>query len=410
MKRSGAIAIGLLACASTESRRESANALAGADAAVDAPSPVRETFVFPRAATSGGAVIAHPRLVAITFAGDPLAASIASFNQKLQSSSYVSDVGSEYGVGAVTSVKHVERSDAPLAVIDDVAIRAWLASALGPSKLLGPADPDTLYQIYFPPETTVTYAGKTGCNGFNAYHGELDAAGTRVGFATLPRCTSTDPLLPTQDLLTKSASHEILEWATDPFPMTDRAWHSVVPDSAAWALAFSAELVDLCDGRTTHSRPPDLGFVVSGMWSNARSSAGQHPCRPMPSPVFATLIPRVSDVVQLPATLLNEVRPPANGVPAVIVPPGKSVTVSAHLYSDTNDPSTWNVTAVEPLETGLSLSLDRATGVIGDDVTLKITAPAYFDTPTFVVLYVAGAASNQRYTRWPFIVSPSASF
>jgi hypothetical protein len=385
----------------------------GADAdAEDAPDAA-PSFVFPRAATSGGAVIAKPKIVVITFAGDALEPSIAQYNDALQTSTYFATIGKEYGVGTITSVTHVRLPDAAPLAIDNVDIRAWLMGKLGPAAPLGVADSNTLYAIYYPASTVVTYAGKTSCNGFDGYHGEINASGTKVGFAVLPRCPPPEPALSELDRLTAVASHEYFEWATDPFPQTDQAWEKVVPDSMAWGLAFAAELVDLCGGGTNHSKPADLGFVVQSVWSNQASSAGRAPCQPAVAPLFATPIPRTPDVLTLsPAVMQATSIPAASTVPGVIVAPGTHVDVGIHVYAERKDPTVWQLFAVEDgllSGAGLTLKLDRAKAPAGEDVNVRVTAPTDFRSPTIVVLYLTRAGvPGSPFTRWPFIVAPSA--
>ncbi len=376
---------------------------ADADAHADAAPPAR---VFPRAATSGGRVIASPKLVVVTFADDPLEPSITQFTDALRTSSYFATAGKEYGVGAITVVEHVRLADSAPVTITDAALRTWLATAP-----LGAPDTNAIYAIFYPEPTIVAYAGTTSCNGFNGYHGEISKAGKKMGFAVMPRCVSTDPELDTLDRLTSVASHEIFEWATDPFPQSDQAWHKVVPDTMAWGLAFATELADLCDGRTSHTKPTDLGFVVQSMWSNEASLAGHAACQPAVMPVFVAAIPTLDAQLTLSPALMEATSMPATGaVPGVRVAPGARLDVPVHLYADAPTTGQWRITATEGSElppAGLTFALDRDVAAAGDDVTLRITAPATFAVPATVVLYVtkAGGAPS-AYTRWPFMVGP----
>jgi hypothetical protein len=360
--------------------------------------------VFPRAATSGGRVIASPKLVVVTFAGDALEPSITKFTDALRTSSYFATVGKEYGVGGIVAVEHVRLPEVAPAAITDTAFRAWLADAP-----LGAPDADTLYAIFYPENTIVAYAGTTSCNGFDGYHGEIERAGTKVGFALLPRCGSSDPDATTLDRLTSVASHEIFEWATDPFPQSDQAWHKVAPNTMAWGLAFATELADLCDGRTSHTKPADLGFTVQSMWSNEASLAGHTPCQPAVMPVFVAAIPTLDAQLTLsPALMAATSMPPTGPVPGVRVARGASVVVPVHVYADAEATGQWRITATEGSQlppAGLTFAFDRDTAAAGDDVTLTITAPEDLAVPTTVVLYVtrAGSASSP-YTRWPFMV------
>lgn len=375
---------------------------------IDAAPP---SYAFPVAATSGGPVVAKPKITVVTFAGDALEPSIGAFNDALVTSTWFGSASKEYGVGPILSVSHARLMETAPAAITDAEIRTWLATAIGTT--LGPLDTDTLYALYYPAGTAVTYAGKTSCNGYQGYHGEIAVSGSKAAFAVLPRCDSTDPSLTTLDVLTRVASHELFEWATDPYPLTAQAWHKVKPESAPWALAFEGELADLCDGRTSQTKPADLGFFVQSVWSNVASAAGRAPCQPGTQPVYATLIPRATDRITLSPSLMTATSVPATGtVPGVIVAPGTSVKVPVHVYAESSTTTKWQLTATEGGSmlpaANLGLALDRTDALAGEDVTLTVTAPASLNGPTIVVLYLNGAGTS-IYTRWPLLIAPSAS-
>ena len=376
--------------------------------AADAAPP---SYAFPVAATSGGPVVAKPKITVVTFSGDTLEPSIGAFNDALVTSTWFGNAGKEYGVGPLVSVSHARLTETAPAAITDAEIRSWLATAIGTT--LGPLDTDTLYALYYPAGTTVTYGGKTSCNGYQGYHGEIAVAASKAAFAVLPRCASTDASLTTLDLLTRVSSHELFEWATDPYPITAQAWHKVKPESAPWALAFEGELADLCDGRTSQTKPADLGFFVQSVWSNVASAAGRAPCQPGTQPVYATLIPKATDRITLSASLMTATSVPATGtVPGVIVRPGTSVKVPVHVYAESTTTTKWQLTPSEESSmlpnANLGLALDRTSALAGEDVMLTVNAPASFSAPTIVVLYLNGAGTS-IYTRWPLLIAPSAS-
>ena len=214
-------------------------------------------------------------------------------------------------------------------------------------------------------------------------------------------------------MLTRVASHELFEWATDPYPLTAQAWHKVKPESAPWALAFEGELADLCDGRTSQTKPADLGFFVQSVWSNVASAAGRAPCQPGTQPVYATLIPQATDRITLSPSLMAATSVPATGtVPGIIVAPGTSVKVPVHVYAESSTTTKWQLTPSEEAsmlpKANLGLALDKTNALAGEDVTLTVTAPASFGGPTIVVLYLNGAGTSV-YTRWPLLIAPSAT-
>src|SRR5262245_24608032 len=54
----------------------------------------------PQIPSQGGRVIAHVKLVTITFQGDPNEQQIQAFGDWFVQSSWLSEVGAEYGIGA----------------------------------------------------------------------------------------------------------------------------------------------------------------------------------------------------------------------------------------------------------------------------------------------------------------------
>jgi hypothetical protein len=86
-------------------------------------------------------------------------------------------------------------------------------------------------------------------------------------------------------------THELIEMAVDPYPLTDPAWQGV--DSSRITLEIATQIAgvenaDLCNN--VHVVPPDYPFVVTGAWSNRRAMAGLNPCTLDERP-FAVLYP-----------------------------------------------------------------------------------------------------------------------
>jgi hypothetical protein len=114
--------------------------------------------------------------------------------------------------------------------------------------------PNTLYFVYLPPNTVVTFQGGASCQAFCGYHEHIN---NNIFYAVEPFITcagcSFGPIL---DSLTKVSSHELAEAITD-------------PDGNAWFDPNTGdEIGDICN--TSIAR---LGaFLVQNQWSNARGA------------------------------------------------------------------------------------------------------------------------------------------
>lgn len=341
----------------------------------------------------GGTMIAHPKVRPIFFMGDANAAQLGDFHQKLASSQYWRSVAEEYGVGAITPLPPVILGDAPPASITDDAIRSWLEATLTAGNVLGAADPDTLYALYYPAGTTVSLNASLSCKEFRGYHGET-RRGTRVGYSVVPTCGSLKGLSES-DALTLIAAHEIFEWATDPFPNSNPAFNGMEKDSLAWERAFLGELADLCThfDWAGHLRPPDLGYLVQRMWSNKLAAAGHNPCAPKGTDEFFVGVPMVRDTVSF-------------GAKGVKVRVGETVELPIQFHSDVRDAPEWTIQVVDELaflggaDAGhIRYELAKDTGKHGDVLTVRISATERDDRVFFVVA-VRGKAMHV----WPGIV------
>ena len=306
----------------------------------------------------GGAVLASPKLVAITFDGDPSRDLVESFASSLGASDAWRAATREYGVGDLVAAPPVHAADAPSFTSDD-AIESWLVNDVGAS------DPDAIYAVFYPEGTRVSYGGFLSCEAFFGYHGEIDTAdGGRVAYFVVPRCAPPDGL-EASDWLGVAASHEILEAATDPAPDTDAAYDDVDDPHAIWTLLTGGELADLCAG--SYARDPSLPALVQRTWSNASARAGHDPCVPASGAPYVSAAPVLADRV----TLLGRATMGAR------VALGDSRTIDVALASDA-PAAPWDVSVIDVSEASggpreLDLSLDRASGTGGDVLHLTIT-------------------------------------
>jgi len=313
----------------------------------------------PRVVSSGGPVLATPRLVPVFFEGDDLEPRIEEFLHALASSTYWTATTKEYGVGALSVAPSVVTADAPPAT--DADLRAWLGKQPG-------ADASTVFVVFYPPSAPLDVHGKKSCEAFDGYHLARPAkAGPPVIYAVVSRCETGSKAL---DAVTAAASHEIVEAATDPFYEDDPAFASADDAHAAWTLATVGEVSDMCALEPQAAGRLVGDFMVQRSWSNAAAAAGHDPCVPaVPGPFFSAL-PVLDESVSLDtgsSTLATK---------GVRVAVGETRTIDIALYSDAPT-GAWQVSARDgsALFGGakeLELSFDRTTGNNGDVLHLTV--------------------------------------
>ncbi len=341
---------------------------------------------FPRVINLGGQTIAHPVVQPIVFDGDPMTAAIADFTRKVAVSSYWQGIGAEYGVSAIAPRTPIELAESAPTTITAKQIETSLEGKLAnPSQPLGVVDPSTLYIVYEPAGTTITAPELgTSCVDFGGYHGELDVNGVAIGYAVVPRCSDLDTL-------TVSASHEMFEWATNPFPKTRPAYARVDDAHAAWNVVMVGEIADLCTFLDRQNvNPPDIGYRVQRQWSNVLSQVGSFPCAPYDGIANFQAIPETPDLIGAE----RGIRIPKNGTRAIPV----------HLYSDM--PLTGDLTLKvltkdawygKPSTAGISASLSTTKAAAGSTVYVNLSATGGATDDVVILFARSGAATHL----WP---------
>lgn len=397
---------------------------AGGPATEADAAPVRPPFVptFPVVVNAGGPVIKSPRIQPIVFKGDALAGDIEKLMSALTTSTFLPDVGKEYGVGAMTAAAPIVIDAPPPSALTSEEIEAWLTERLtaassggdagaggdggaGATPAFGVPDESTLYAVFYPPGVTITMdlggSGGESCHGFGGYHYEVAAGGKHVGYAVLPRCSDMAEL-------SLSTSHEIFEWATDPFPLTKPAY--AVIDDAHWAFQplTYGELGDLCTFLDQEPIvPADLGFTVQRMFSNEASKKGVFPCVPNDGKrAFFAAIPHAEDTVQAMDYRSRESLDFVE-TKAVRLPRGTTRTVDVSVYASTPTTGitvsgmTLDQLYQRPSTSGFELSLSSHSASSGDTLKLEVTAPKKAATD-IVVLY---ARKDESIYMWPVVVT-----
>jgi hypothetical protein len=217
----------------------------------------------------GGPVLKAPELYTITFSNYRYRTQVEQFGDWLVGSDWLKTVGGDYGVGAGTH--HAVRLPSPApATLADADWRAELPQLIADGTLPSPG-PDTLYMLYIRDADT-KYTGNslgTACSDFGGFHAEIDSGNLSFPFAVVISCTRSG-LFSELDHTTSTASHELIEAATDPLTRTKPAFILKQP------LSHEGEVGDLCEGH--HER--DNNFYVQRIWSNRAAASGGDPCAP----------------------------------------------------------------------------------------------------------------------------------
>lgn len=355
---------------------------------------------FAQAISAGGSVVKNPKVVPIVFANDPQKDQITDFTSKIATSSYWGAISSEYGVGALTAKAPIVVSETVASTITDQQIDNWLVNKFSTDARFGTPESDTLYAIYYPPNTVVDQGGGKSCEAFGGYHFETQVGATPISYAVMPRCASFAGFSGIE-VTTFAASHEMLEWATDPYPASRPAYMTVDDDHAVWARVFLGELGDLCTQMgDVSTAPADLGFTVQRTWSNASAKAGHHPCAPTPKgSTYFTAFPAKLDTINVRDDFGRSI-----STKGLKIPVGQKKTIDLTMYSDAAITS-WTVQVVDLSQVlggqaEFSYSLDKSKGTAGDTLHLTITAESPAQAGQGFLLYSQHGGEANLWPVW----------
>jgi hypothetical protein len=218
-------------------------------------------------------------LVTIVAANDSLAAELFAFSDALAGSAWWRTIAAAYGLHAtVTSVHHTG------AAITANPTQAQMIAYIQQAITDGAPAPNgnTCYLLYLPDGVAISTSLP-----YSAYHAPFPASGQGLGdgWAVVSRSTPFGGGETQLDELTRVASHEIAEAATDP---TWRSDAIAAPSTPVWSGSVWTELQspgpieagDLCEGSRTHETASGLAFDYQRIYSNAAAAAGGDPCIP----------------------------------------------------------------------------------------------------------------------------------
>jgi hypothetical protein len=357
----------------------------------------------PQVISGPGSVLAAPKIVPVFFPNDAFQAQLVDFASKVGATNYWKAASMEYGVGAASSLPPVVLTEAAPATIDDSAIQTWLAGKLNGNDAMWPApDANTIYVVHFPATTTITLqsgqGASTSCQEFGGYHDSIALDATHgsmnVAYAVVPRCSNFGGLQGV-DAVTGAESHELLEAATDPFPMVSAGYGTVDDAHLYWEFVLGGgEVGDMCaQFPGAFTKFPELPYTVQRSWSNAAVKAGHDPCVPaLAGQVYFNAVPVLPDNLSFPGV---------GTMKAVSIPVGQTKTIDLDLYSDgdTGGPFTVDVQdfgAITGQAPTLNVSLDRSQGQNGEKLHLTITTlkKNQYGASAFIVTSTLGSQKN----------------
>lgn len=359
------------------------------DGAVFTPAP-HEPFL--QVDDQGGRRLAHPAIVNVTYAGDTRRDALDAFARWIVGSDWLLEVGEEYGVGTGTVAGGASLPGPAPRDITDLEIQELLAAGILDGSIPTPPEgiESALFMIYLPDETTVHLESigtcgepampVTSCVEFGAYHLEAHTRGLDFAYAVMPSC-APPPGLTRLELTEVTASHELIEAATDAFPISDRAWQTYPSETDPWTFAIGCgiEVADLCNAPLQFVR--EGGHAAQRSWSNRAAREGRDPCVPaLPeSPYFG--------VTASPATVQH-------------VAPGESVDFRLSGWSEAPGRD-WVLSAV-PVQGTMPVSTSFSTMLMnnGGTSTLHVTAGADAVAGTHAAIAIFSARSSTDYRIW----------
>jgi hypothetical protein len=369
------------------------------DAGVDAPPPWAEAVPssVPQLISLGGVVLDHPKVQPIFFASDPLQAQVEQFLTELGASDYWKQTTEEYGVGALTVLPSIVTTDAPPATDD--ALPGWI------DQHVPTPDAQTIYTLFLGDGVVLHGQDGDSCEAYGAFH---DESPNHVVYALMPRCepsTDFDHAQNKLDELTISASHEIIEAATDPYVETTPAYGDVDADHAIWSIVPGAETGDFCEYLDSAYIRGVGDFMVQRTWSNAAARAGHDPCLPAPATPYIAAAPMFTESVPFDG-YTGRVQ-----TKAMELPVNMSKTIDIDLFSD--QPTDAYQIDIEdgaamygdPAE--LAFTWDTQSGKNGDTLHLTIQRlrAAGYGAPGSIFLLSTKTASGTVSQWWGYVAN-----
>lgn len=342
---------------------------AAIDAAVEAPFGDRMPQVVGGAGGTG--IIAAPKVIAITYANDPLRADYEAFFTQYAASAAWTAQAAEYGIGALTVGAPGElAANTPASLNENQLIANVLKPNLtGANPAWGQPDANTLYEISIP--QALAYDDGTGskcCQDYYGYHYDTKINNVDIPFAI--NCACADSLTALQNL-TETANHETVEAASDPL---GTGFAQADDDHAAWTYTTDGEVADLCEYADTASMlmPAGMTYAIQRSWSNAEARAGHDPCVPGAAADYYQTIPDAFDTGTVSIFGSNST------THLTKIAKGATGTIMMHVYANGADTGPfkvtlddWNASFGQPAL--LTFVQPTGTYMAGETVTAQVT-------------------------------------
>jgi len=353
-------------------------------------------------ASNGGPVLEKPVVVTITWPNEPNVETFEAFGDQLGPTTYWASVTAEYGVGAAKSgaSNHFRMADAAPASISDDEIASLVSARVSATDATAwpkPASGEPVYTMYIPSGTSLLLQGEDACSqGVGGYHDSVNVDGKNVAYAVIPQCGNVSES-------TLSASHELDEAATDPYPRDNPAFAHFDDDHLAWEFfqQLQSETGDACEFYRDSTMAPtsELPFTVQRQWSNKSAAAGHDPCVPAAPGVYFNVTPLKLENVDVDLSALGGDLATTKGYKVAI---GDTKKIPIGFYSDAATDA-WSIKVVEGGIMGTSqkgkftMSLDIEKGQNGQIAYLSLTAVKKGKLGGGIVTIVSTNGSKSHY-------------
>ncbi len=234
---------------------------------------------FPTIFHGSGPVLSPVTVVTITAANETLTAELDAFSDALVASSWWTNVTAPYGLEAPASSLHL---DGP--AITTSPTQAEMVAYIQGVLAAGGPQPNgkTCYVLYLPAAVSGANSGIPA----SAFHAPFPSLGASIGdgYAMVSRQSPYVGGETQLEELTRVASHEIVECATDPTWSTYTFGAPSTPayEGSVWSVyevPGPVECGDLCEGTRILETSGDASFEYQRIFGGDAGANGD-PCRP----------------------------------------------------------------------------------------------------------------------------------
>ena len=365
-------------------------------------------------ANNGGVVLTSAVIVPVTWPNDPGADYFEQFADGIGTSDYWKKTTAEYGVGPGKSgaSNHLRLTTPAPAVMSDQDLDNFVIQNAGdPATSHWPAPTDqTVYLLMLPQSMSLTLGGQDACGqGIGGYHTNTTVNGKQVAYAIVPRCafggaTTAQQLL---DEATQSASHELVEAATDPHPQTDAAWVGYDDNHLSFDFfqQFQSENADSCEffkSSFYKNTETNFAFNVQRSWSNQSAQAGHDPCVPLLATPYFNVAPIGAEDLTVDLSTVGGAA--GSKTKGYTVKVGETRTFAVGLYSDAPTSGPWALTVAEsnpifgaPKTSRLAVSIDKQTGQNGEKAYVTVTVKVAGKTKAELLTITSSSGQSKHY-------------